>query len=60
VRGTLEGLPLGQNARLGGEIAKETEGVTLVSPRHSTPQFQLHTYSAPTRDLPTERNHSVL
>ena len=37
--------PSGQNARLRGGIEKETEGVTLVSARHSAPQFPLHPYT---------------
>src|ERR1035437_6991984 len=38
--------PSGQNARLPGGIEKETEGMTLVSTRHSAPQFPLHPYIA--------------
>jgi len=34
----------GQNSRLRAGIEKETEGVTLVSMRHSAPQFPLHPY----------------
>jgi len=37
--------PSGQNALLRGGIEKETEGVTLVSTRHSPQQFPLHPYS---------------
>jgi hypothetical protein len=37
--------PSGQNARLQAGIEKETEGVTLVSTRHSAPQFPLHPYN---------------
>jgi hypothetical protein len=37
--------PSGQNARLPAGIEKETEGVTLVSTRHSAPQFPLHPYT---------------
>ena len=40
-----EGLPSGQNALLRAGIAKEIEGVTLVSTRHSAPQFPLHPYT---------------
>jgi hypothetical protein len=36
----------GQNARLRGGIQKETEGVTLVSTRHSAPQFPLRPYKS--------------
>ena len=36
--------PPGQNARLRGGKAKETEGVTLVSTRHRAPQFPLPPY----------------
>jgi len=39
------GLPSEQNARLRAGIKKETEGVTLVSTRHSAPQFPLHLYT---------------
>jgi hypothetical protein len=34
----------GQNSRLRAGIERETEGVTLVSMRHSAPQFPLHPY----------------
>jgi hypothetical protein len=34
----------GQNARLRAGIEKETEGVTLVSTRHTSRQFPLHPY----------------
>ena len=37
--------PSGQNARLRSRIEKETEGLTLVSTRHSPRQFPLHPYS---------------
>src|SRR5450830_334817 len=37
--------PSGQNARLRSGIAKETEGVPLVSPRHSRRQYPLHPYT---------------
>jgi hypothetical protein len=37
--------PSGQNARLRAGIEKATEGVTLVSTRHSPPQFPSHPYS---------------
>src|ERR1019366_41330 len=40
-----EGLPCGQNARLRTGIEKETEGVALVSTRHSAPQFPLPPYT---------------
>ena len=36
--------PSGQNAPLPAGIEKETEGVTLVSTRHSAPQLPLHPY----------------
>jgi hypothetical protein len=35
-----------QNARLRGGIEEEPEGVTLVSTRHSLPQFPLHPHSS--------------
>src|SRR5450756_2010219 len=35
----------GQNARLRAGIEKETEGVTLVSTRHTSRQFTLHPYN---------------
>ena len=41
-----EGPPSGQNARLRGGKAKETEGVTLVSTRHRAPQFPLPPYTS--------------
>jgi hypothetical protein len=37
--------PSGQNAGLRAGIEKETEGLTLVSTRHSAPQFPLHPYN---------------
>src|ERR1035437_5432178 len=37
--------PSGQNAHLRGRIEKETEGVALVSTRHSPRRFPLHPYS---------------
>jgi hypothetical protein len=37
---------VGTNARLRAGIEKETEGVTLVSTRHSAPQFPLRPYSS--------------
>ena len=36
--------PSGQTARLRGGIEKETDGMTLVSTRHSPRQFPLHPY----------------
>src|ERR1035437_6121504 len=40
-----EGPPSGPNARRRAALEKETEGLTLVSTRHSAPQFPLRPYN---------------
>ena len=41
---SMNSLTSGQNASLRAGIEKETEGLTLVSTRHSALQFPLHPY----------------